>query len=62
MLAEVSTYSTLDNQVLLGVNSLNIAADTPPVSGGLYYLIKPLGCGSWQTVVGAEPGRDSSLP
>ena len=29
---------------------------------GIYYLVRELGCGSWQTVVGAEPGRDSELP
>jgi len=35
-----------------------------PVTGaGFYYLVRPdCGVGSWQTSLGAEPGRDLELP
>jgi hypothetical protein len=37
----------------------------PPVNAGFYYLIRLAGSctvGSWQSVIGAEPGRDQILP
>jgi len=42
--------------------SLDISADEPAPGSGVYYLVREQGCGSWQTVPGAEPGRDAELP
>jgi hypothetical protein len=61
-LADASTYTTTDDGFLLGVSSLDISADSPEPGSGLFYVVKPLGCGSWQTSLGAEPGRESGLP
>ena len=39
--------------------------DSPAAGAGFYYLLRPAGTcrvGSWQTVLGAEPGRDAALP
>jgi hypothetical protein len=42
----------------------SLADSTEPESGaGFYYLLRPdCPVGSWQTSVGAEPGRDAALP
>jgi titin len=61
-LVDVSSYVTTDDGVLRGADSLDISGDGPAPGEGLYYLVKPLGCGSWQTAAGAEPGRDGGLP
>ena len=61
-LANVATYTTTDAGVLMGVDSLDISADSPAVGSGMYYLVEPLGCGSWQTSLGGEPGRDAGMP
>ena len=58
----VSSYpvDTVDSLVL----ATSLTDDSPVVSGaGFYYLVRP-DClvGSWQTSVGAEPGRDLVLP
>ena len=38
-------------------------AETPPGGAGFYYLVKPdCPVGSWQSSLGAEPGRDVMLP
>jgi len=40
-------------------------ATSPATGSGFYYLVRPAGTclvGSWQTVPGAEPGRDTALP
>ena len=58
----VSAYTATGDGTLLGGTSLDISADSPAVGGGLYYVVMPLGCGSWQTSPGAEPGRDAGLP
>ena len=39
-----------------------MAMDSPAAGGGMYYMVRELGCGSWQTALGAEPGRDADLP
>jgi hypothetical protein len=57
-LASVSSYGVLETGDLPGATSLDISAD----SGAMYYLVKPLGCGSWQTTAGGEPQRDAQLP
>ena len=39
--------------------------DNPAAGAGFYYLLRPAGTcrvGSWQSVLGAEPGRDAALP
>ena len=61
-LARVSSYAVSDTGMLFGATELSTATDWPPPGFGLYYLVKPLGCGSWQTTIGNEPGRDSGLP
>ncbi len=61
-LAAVSSYVASGTGTLLSATGLNTIADAPPPGSGLYYLVKPLGCGSWQSALGAESGRDSSLP
>ena len=55
-------YTTTEDGVMAAVSSLDISADTPAIGGGFYYVVKPLGCGSWQTAPGAEPGRETGLP
>lgn len=61
-LAALGSYSTLADGVLLAAPGLDISADQPPPQSGLYYLVRPLICGSWQTTIGGQPGRDSNLP
>ena len=41
---------------------LDIATEFLTPGDGLYYVVEPLGCGSWQTMIGNEPGRDPGLP
>jgi hypothetical protein len=47
-----------------GAGGSFVAAATPSVGGGYWYLTKPdcPNVGSWQTVVGAQPARDATLP
>ena len=61
-LAAVSSYETSSTGVRYGATGLDTMADAPAPGAGLYYVFKPWGCGSWQTVLGGEPGRDSGLP
>jgi len=56
----VGSYATIEEGVLLAATTLDISADNPATGDGLYYLVRPEGCGSWQTV-GAEPDRDATL-
>jgi len=58
----VDTYATTADGTLLGVSSLDMSMDLPTVGAGVYYVVRPLGCGSWQTGSGAEPDRDTALP
>jgi hypothetical protein len=61
-LAVVSSYGADVVEALPLTTSL--AAPAVPQSGtGLYYLVRPdCPVGSWQSTVGAEPGRDAALP
>jgi len=61
-LAEVDSHSTIADGELLVASGLDIAGDQPVPGSGLYYLVRALICGSWQSNLGNEPGRDSSLP
>ena len=58
VLADVSSYLITATGELPAATSLNISSDHPGPGNGLYYLIRSLACGSWQTTPGAEPGRD----
>ena len=61
-LTAVATYATTAAGTMFNVSSLDMSQDLPASGGGLYYLVQPLGCGSWQTEPGAEPARDAELP
>jgi titin len=61
-LVDVSTYATVATGPLFAATGYDISGDSPAPGAGLYYVFKPLGCGSWQTVLGDEPGRDTGLP
>ena len=69
-LSGVSSYTTSATANFgsggLGFSSLDISGDNPAAGTGLYYVLRRTGsagnCGSWQTVIGAEPGRDLNLP
>ena len=61
-LADVSSYVVdLVDSVAL---TTQLTDSSVPVSGaGFYYLVRPdCAVGSWQTSLGAEPGRDLALP
>ena len=63
-LASVGSYQVDDSGVLIGATSLTDAA-VPATGTGYYYLVRLAGSctvGSWQSVIGAEPGRDQVLP
>ena len=61
-LADVSTY-TVDLVDSLALTTELTASSVPTSGTGFYYLVSP-DClvGSWQTSLGAEPGRDAALP
>jgi len=61
-LASVGSYPITSTGELPGAASLDISADSPGPRDGMYYVIRPLACGSWQTAAGAEPERDIRLP
>ena len=61
-LADVEMYATTGDGTLLGATSLDISLDAPAPGAGLYYVVRRLGCGSWQTLPDAEPDRDAALP
>jgi hypothetical protein len=61
-LGAVATYTTTADGTLSAATALDISADAPAPGDGLYYLVKPENCGSWQTAPGAEPARDAALP
>jgi hypothetical protein len=61
-IAAVGTYATTGGGTLSGATSLDISGDEPAPATGLYYLVRLLGCGSWQSSPGAEPARDAALP
>ncbi len=61
-LANVSTY-TVDLVDSVALTNDLTDSSTPASGSGFYYLVRP-DClvGSWQTSLGAEPGRDLALP
>jgi hypothetical protein len=61
-LADVGSYPASGSGWKLSATSLDISFDRPEPGAGLYYLVRSLACGSWQTTAGAEPGRDLELP
>jgi hypothetical protein len=61
-LATVSSYAVSKTGTLFGATRLSILTDVTPPGFGLFYLVKSLGCGTWQTTFGNEPGRDPGLP
>jgi len=58
-LSAVSSYGLFDAGALTGATELDISLDDPVVGAGIYYLLRLTGCGTYQTMVGAEPGRDT---
>jgi hypothetical protein len=63
-LAVLSSYGVDQSGVLAGATSLTDTT-VPSAGAGFYYLLRLAGSctvGSWQTVLGAEPGRDQVLP
>ena len=61
-LAQVADYVTTDDGSASGAVALDITTDQPAAGEGLYYLLRPLQCGSWQTGPYGEPRRDLMLP
>ncbi len=61
-LADVSTY-TVDLVDSVALTNDLTDSSVPAAGTGFYYLVRP-DCvvGSWQTSLGAEPGRDLVLP
>ena len=55
-------YDAIGAGTLRGAVSLDTSADEPSPGNGVYYLVREQGCGSWQTSLGAQPGRDADLP
>jgi lamin tail-like protein/amidohydrolase family protein len=63
-LATVGSYGVNDSGTLLGATSLSDASSPSPGTG-FYFLVRLAGScavGSWQSVLGNEPGRDQVLP
>ena len=63
-LLSVTGYAVDDSGDLVGATSL-IDATVPASGTGFYYLVRLAGScavGSWQSVIGAEAGRDQVLP
>ncbi len=61
-IADFPAYGTLAAGSLLQATSLDVSADAPGPGQGVYYLVRELGCGSWQSQIGSTPGRDRDLP
>lgn len=59
---DVGTYTITDSGSILADSSLSIAGDNPGPGDAMYYIVRPLICGSWQNTLGSEPARDTSLP
>ena len=61
-LAGMGAYAPTGAGSLYGETSLDISSDSPSAGSGMYYMVRELGCGSWQTALGSETGRDAELP
>jgi hypothetical protein len=61
-LSGLSSHTTTGEGSLYAATSVDISMDSPTPGHGFYYLVREQGCGSWQTALGAEPGRDAQLP
>lgn len=61
-LALVRTYEVSAIAMLVRATSVDIAADEPAPATGVYYLVREVGGGSWQTRPGRERERDAALP
>jgi hypothetical protein len=61
-LTGLDNYTMDEAGSLYGAASLDISMDSPVSGSGMYYMVRQQGCGSWQTSLGAEPGRDAQLP
>jgi hypothetical protein len=61
-LSSVSTYAV--DLTFQGTGTALTDASLPSANTGFWYLVKQGGCTrtSWQSVLGAEPGRDAALP
>ncbi|HEX5044748.1 MAG TPA: hypothetical protein VFV75_17750 [Candidatus Polarisedimenticolaceae bacterium] len=61
-LASVGSYTT--DLTFEGTGTSLSDASLPVSNTGFWYLVKQSGCtlASWQSVLGAEPGRDAALP
>jgi hypothetical protein len=55
-------YGALASGFLPAASALDISSDDPVTSSGFYYPIRSRARGSWQSSIGAEPGRDAALP
>ena len=61
-LSGIGSYATTGEGSLYGATSLDLSADVPSPGGGIYYIVREQGGGSWQTSLGNEPDRDADLP
>jgi hypothetical protein len=61
-LTNVATYSITGTGLLFAASSLDTSGDNPGPGDGIYYLVRLQTCGSWQSSLGAESGRDLALP
>ncbi len=57
---EIGSYS--DDSSASSDAAFLVDTDIPVVDTGFWYLVRRSECGSWQTNVGHEPGRDLELP
>ena len=61
--AGIGGYAYFESGTLLAATELDITNDDPPPGEAYYYLVKFAGaCGTWQNLLGTEPGRDGALP
>jgi hypothetical protein len=60
--ADIGAYAV--NRIALGSGTSIVDASTPNAGSGFWYLVKPGGCTptSWQSTLGAQPGRDLAIP
>lgn len=63
--ADLSTYTVTMGGTASFASSIYTGGDVPTLDVGFYYLVRLGGdctVSSWQSSLGAEPGRDSALP